>query len=469
MQEQSIRFRDRTGEPVAVEEEAVRALREQLSGGSFAPGEEGYEDARRIWNGMIQRRPALIARCDSAADAARCVRFARRHGVALTVRGGGHNIGGRALAEGGLLADFSHRRKVEVDPESRTARVEPGATLADLDAATAEHGLFLPSGIVSETGVAGLTLGGGFGWLSRRFGLTCDHLLGVELVTGGGEVLSVDEDHHRDLFWALRGGGGGGGLVTSFRFRLRPASVDMTCGLVVRRGEEAAEVVRRFRDAADEASEELTCLLVLRNAPPAPFLPEEMHGKPMAGIAVCHGGDPARARRETAPLREFGEPVADLVERRPFREHQQMFDALEPSGLRYYWKSEYLDELDEATADVLLEHAARIPSPHSAILVFQLGGEVARNGHGTSAAHRDARFIVNVAGAWEDPAHDEVNRAWVRSCWQGVHERSGRGGYVNFLTEDAAAAERAATLAGVDTARLEKVRRRYDPDGVISG
>ena len=463
----SVSFRDRQGEPVRVDPAAVRALREELAGGSLAPGEPGYDEARQIWNAMIQRRPALIARCDDAADAARCVRFARDHGVALTVRGGGHNIAGRALAEGGLLVDFSHRRRVEVDASARRAHVEPGATLADVDAATTPHGLLLPSGIVSETGIAGLTVGGGFGWLSRRYGLTCDHLEAVELVTGEGEVLTADQREHPELFWSLRGAGGGAAVVTQFHYRLRLADDEMTCGLIVRRAEESEAVTRRFGELTDAASEELTYLLVLRNAPPAPFLPEELHGRPIAGLAVCHGGNLETAAREVAPARDFGDPVADLVDRKPFVEHQQMLDPLQPKGRRYYWKSEYLDRFDEETAAVLREHAARIPSPHAAILVFQLGGAVARNGAQTSAAHRDARFIVNVAGAWEDADDDEENVAWVRDCWRNIHRIAGRGGYVNFLTEDSGEDEREQSQAGVDLARLERVRRRYDPDGVV--
>lgn len=464
-------FRDRRGDEVPVGRTAVQELRDSLPDGSSAPGDADYEESRAIWNGMIDRRPALIARCSSAGDVARCIAFAREHGIALTVRGGGHNIGGRALADGALVVDLSKRRGVAVDADARTATVEPGATLADVDAATAAHGLVLPSGIVSETGIAGLTLGGGFGWLSRRFGLTADHLREAEVVSGDGEILRVAEGNgHDDLLWALRGGGGGGGIVTSFDYHLRPAGPRMTCGMVVRRGDEAETSARRFREHAAEASEDLTLLLVLRNAPPAPFLPEAIHGEPIAGIAMCHCGETEVAAEEVAPLRQFGDPVADLVDVKPFVEHQQMFDPLEPAGWRYYWKSEYIDTLDDPMLEMLLGHAEHCPSPHSAILVFHLGGEVARvPSDATAAAHRDARFIVNIAGAWEDAADDEENIAWVRSLWERVHRRSRRGGYVNFLTEDAGREEWSASRGGVDIGRLQRIRRRYDSSGILGG
>lgn len=460
---------DLAGRPTPVEPDAVETLRGSLDGSSVAPGEAGYDQARQIWNAMIDRRPALIAKCLGAEDVQRCVRFARRHRMPLTVRGGGHNIGGRAVADGALMIDLSERREVRVDVEAGVADVGPGATLGDLDAAAQAHGRVVPTGIVSETGIAGLTLGGGFGWLSRRWGLTCDHLLEAEAVTGEGEIVTAGdagEGSVQDLLWALRGGGGGGVIVTSFRFRLRPLAGPVTAGMMI--DEARGEALARFRDRTADGPDDLTCLLRLGAAPPAPFLPESLHGRPVAVTAVCHSGPAERALLDLAPLRAGASPAADLITARPFTQFQAMFDAGEPRGRRNYWKSEYIVELDDELGRILLEAGGRLPSPAANIKIFQLGGAVARVPAGaTSAAHRDARFIVVVASAWEKPAGDEANVSWVRETWRQVHARSGRGGYVNFLTADSAAEEWGAAQSGVDFERLARVRQRFDPDGLF--
>lgn len=461
-------LRDATGKPVEGAGEALRRLRARLAGPSLASGEEGYEAARRVWNQMIDRRPALIAGCAGAGDVQRCVAFAREHGVALSVRGGGHNIGGRAVAEGGLMIDFSRRRRVRFDPAQRVAEVEPGATLGDVDRATQAAALAVPTGIVSETGIAGLALGGGFGWLSRRYGLTCDHLLSVELVTADGETLTVDAERHPDLFWALRGGGGGFGVVTSFRFSLQPLGPTITGGMLIHRGEQTAEVFDRFRRRTESSPEELGCLLKLGSAPPAPFLPEELHGRPVAVTIACHSGEPATAEGDLAPLRAGSPPVADLLAPRPFVEMQSLFDAGEPRGKRNYWKSEYVADLDDRVEAILTEHAGRLPSESANVKIFHLGGAVTRVPPGaTAAGHRDARFIVVIATSWTDPGDDPANVGWVRDCWSALHAVSGRGGYVNFLTDDADAEQGRSSFGGVDLQRLAAVRRRYDPDGVL--
>lgn len=461
-------FTGRDGRPVTVPPREAEALRGSLDGSSLAPADAGYDEARRIWNAMIDRRPALIARCLGAPDVARCVRFARRHGVALTVRGGGHNIGGRAVADGALMVDLSGRREVRVDVEAGIAEVSPGATLGDLDAATQAHGRVVPAGIVSQTGVAGLALGGGFGWLSRRWGLTCDHLETAEVVTGEGEILTAEEDTHPELLWALRGGGGGVGIVTSFRFRLRPLAGPVIAGMTVHA--DRREGLARFRARTADGPEDLTCLLKLGTAPPAPFLPPSLHGRPVAFTIACHSGDSERAERDLVPLRNGSRPAADLFAPRPFAEFQSMFDAGEPEGRRDYWKSEYLGELDDELGEILLAASNRLPSPAANIKVFQLGGAVARVPAGaTAAAHRDARFIAVIASAWERPADDEANVSWVRETWRQVYARSRRGGYANFLTEDSAAEEQGAAQRGVDLERLAWVRQRFDPDGLFRG
>lgn len=447
-----------------------RELRSALAGETLAENEQGYEEARALWNGMIDRRPRLIARCADPDDVVRCVRFAGEQGVELTVRGGGHNIGGRALVEGGLVADLSGWRRVVVDADAGEAVVGAGATLGDVDRATQEHGLAVPVGIVSQTGIGGLTLGGGFGWLSRRFGLACDHLVAAEVVTAAGERLTVDEGNHPDLFWALRGGGGGFAAVTSLRFRLRPVGPVVAAGLVVHRGGEAMAAAAHYRETTAAAPETLGSFFLLRLAPPAPFLPAAMHGQPIAAFVVCHHGDEDAAARDLAPWRSWGAPVADVVAPRRFADFQSLFDPQAPKGRRYYWRSEYVGGFEESLAAVLADHAARITSPFSDIKVFHLGGAVSRVPAGTTAAaHRDAEFIVVVAAAWTDAAEDERHIGWVRDCWRDVDALSGRGGYLNFLTADAAAPQVRGAYGGVDLDRLRAVKRRYDPTGLLGG
>lgn len=463
-----VSFGNRTGDPVSVSVHEVGALRLALDGTSMISGDPGFDEARRVWNAMIDRRPALIARCVGAHDVRRCVFFAREHGVVVTVRGGGHNIGGRAVADGGLMIDLSQLREVTLDLENGVVDVGPGATLGDLDAATSPHGFVVPAGIVSETGVAGLTLGGGFGWLSPRWGLTCDHLVAVDLVTSEGEILVASDATHPELMWGLKGGGGGFGIVTSFRFRLRPLDTPVTAGMLVFRGDDAGEAVARYRVLATNAPDELGCLLKLCAAPSAPFLPTDVHGRPIAVIVPCHSGSEERVLSDLAPLRAGGIAVADLIVQRPFTEFQSMFDAGEKTGRRDYWKSEYISQLDDGLIEVILEALHRLPSPSANLKVFRLGGAVARLPAGaTSAGHRDAAFIVIAASAWDDAADDQRNIAWVTETWRKIHARSQRGGYINFLTHDADDAEVFAAGGGVDRERLERLRAALDPDGMF--
>lgn len=441
-----------------------------LQGQHLRRDHPSYDDTRALWNAMIDRRPALIVRCANADDARCCVRFAAARNLAVTVRGGGHNIGGRAVADDALLIDFSGMRRVRVNAVQQVADVSPGALLGDIDLATAPHALVLPTGIVSQTGVAGLMLGGGFGWLSRRYGLTCDHLIAADVVTGAGEAIHANEHSHGDLLWALRGGGGGFGIVTSFRFRLRRLQPTVVAGPIVRIDDGPAAAMLRFRTCTATAPAELTCMLKLCAAPPAPFLPAAVHGRPAGITIVCHSGEGESAVHDLAELRRAPAPTADLVQRRPFAEFQAMFDAGEPKGRRDYWKSEYIGELDDETTRILLAASERLPSPHANIKVFHLGEAVTRVPAATSAAsHRDARFIVVIAAAWEQRAEDDRNIAWVRGTWQQVHARSGRGGYINFLTEDTSAAELAQAHGGVDPQRLAAVRHLYDPAGLLRG
>jgi FAD/FMN-containing dehydrogenase len=332
-----------------VSSETVAALRRKLSGAVALPGEDGYDAARKIWNAMVDRHPALVVRCLGAADVIEAVRLARDENLLVAVRAGGHNIAGNAVCDGGLLIDLSLMRSVRIDPAARTARVEPGATLADFDREAQTFGLATPLGINSTTGVAGLTLGGGFGWTTRKFGLTIDNLLSADVVTSDGEFLRASDTQHPDLFWALRGGGGNFGVVTPFEFRLHPLGPQVWSGLVVHPFDEATRLLPEFRRLANEAPDELTIWAVMRKAPPLPFLPAEWHGREVLIFAACYSGDMAEGEKATKALRALGKPIADVISPHPFVGWQQAFDPLLTPGARNYWKSHDFAELPDAS------------------------------------------------------------------------------------------------------------------------
>ena len=362
------------GGTVDLPADAVEALGTRLRGELLTPQSPGYDDARSIWNAMIDRRPALIAQCAGTADVVEAVRFASEHALLNSVKSGGHNIAGQAVCEEGLMIDLSQMRGVWVDPVSLTDRAQDGCTLGCVDRETQLHGLAAVMGFVSTTGAAGVTVGGGFGYLTRRYGWTCDNLRSVEVVTADGAVRTASKTDNADLFWAICGGGGNFGIVTSFEYELYPVGPEIVSGAIAWRGEDAPEVLKFFRSFAAEAPPELTCVVGLRLAPPAPWLPKEMHGKLIALVVVCHSGSIEQGERDLAALKAFGSPVGDVVTRRPYVQQQALLDATQPKGRRYYWKSDYLSEIDPAAFPTLLEHADRIVSPHSAILLFQLEG-----------------------------------------------------------------------------------------------
>jgi hypothetical protein len=350
-----------------IDQATVEEFKANLGGELIQPKDEGYDDARKVWNAMIDKKPALIARCGGTADVITAVKFAREHNLLFSVRGGGHNIAGSALCDDGLTIDLSRMKGLHVDLKTRTVRAQPGCNLGDLDRETQIFGLVVPAGIVTDTGIAGLTLGGGFGWLTRRFGYTCDNLLSADVVTADGSFLTASEKENSDLFWGLRGGGGNFGIVTSFEYQAYSVGPQVTAGIVIHSMEKAREVVGFFREFSATAPEELCCLLTLRLAPPAPFLPPEVHGKPIVGIAVCHSGSLEDGERAVLPLKEFGNPLADTIAAKPFKVHQTLFDVAMAPGRHYYWKSHYLPEFLEAAGNVLMGHAAKISSPHSSI------------------------------------------------------------------------------------------------------
>jgi len=444
----------------------VAALAAQVSGGVLTAADAGYDDARKVWNATVDRRPALIARCRTESDVEAAVRFAAARRMLLSVRSGGHHIAGNAVAEGGLMIDLSAMKTVTVDPDARTARVGAGALLADVDRATQAHGLAVPLGINSTTGVAGLTLGGGFGWLTRRHGMTVDNLLGATVVTADGTVHVVSATSEPDLFWALRGGGGNFGVVTSFEFRLHPVGPELYAGLVVYPFAQARAVLRAWRDFNVTAPDELSVWAVLRKAPPLPFLPTSAHGTDVVVLPLVHSGDVESGARAAAPVLGFGEPIASHLGPMPYAGFQTAFDPLLTAGGRNYWKSNNFSALGDDAIDVIIDAAAQSPGPECEIFVAQLGGAMARVApDATAFVGRDAHYIMNVHGRWSDPRDDDKVRSWARRSFAAVAPHATGSGYVNFLTEDEG--ERVAASYGANHARLQALKTRYDPGNVF--
>lgn len=444
----------------------VYDLSDRISGGLLTAADGRYKDARKVWNGMVDRRPALIARCLTVSDVQSAVRFASAHRMLVSVRGGGHHIAGNAVAEGGLMIDLSGMRSVSVNASERTARVGPGALLADFDRAAQAHGLATPLGINSTTGVAGLTLGGGFGWLTRRHGLTIDNLLAVTIVTADGEVHVASPTSEPELFWAVRGGGGNFGVVTSFDFRLHPVGPDVYAGLVVYPFAQARQVLRAWRDFTSSAPDELSVWTVLRKAPPLPFLPESAHGSEVVILPLLYCGDIEAGQRAVAPVMQFGDPIGSALGPTPYVEFQSAFDPLLAPGARNYWKSNNFSTLTDAALEVAVASASRLPGPECEIFIAQLGGAMLRVAPAATAfVARDARYIMNVHGRWSDVRDDELVRAWARRVFQDAAPHASSSGYVNFLTEDEA--ERVAASYGANYARLQAVKRRFDPDNLF--
>jgi FAD/FMN-containing dehydrogenase len=421
----------------------------------------GYDEARSLWNAMIDRKPALIARCAGVADVVRAVSFADLHQLRLAVRGAGHNIAGSGVCEDGLLIDLSGLRSVHVDPKARVARVEPGATLGDLDHETQAFGLAVPVGINSTTGIAGLTLGGGFGWLSRKHGLTVDALRSADVVTADGVLRRASENENPDLFWAIRGGGGNFGVVTSFEFDLYPVGPEVLSGLIVHPFSAGREVLRHYREFVRDMSDDLNVWTVLRKAPPLPFLPEEVHGTEVVILAACYAGDMAKGEKELEKLRSFGQPIADVMGPHPFTGWQAAFDPLLTPGARNYWKSHNFVELSDGLLEEVLDYAGRLPSGQSEIFFARLGGAVNRlASDATAYPHRDAEFVMNVHTRWDEPGDDERCVAWAREFFKATEPHATGGVYVNFIPEDE---ERVSNAYGSNMARLQGLKRKYDP------
>jgi FAD/FMN-containing dehydrogenase len=455
-----------TNEMITAPETKLDTLKQSLAGELLLPGDPGYDTARTVWNGMINRRPAMIVRPINEDDVRLAVAFARETGLVLAIRGGGHNIAGLAVCDGGLVIDFSAMKRVLVDATGRRAWVQPGATLHDLDCATQAYGLATPTGINSTTGIAGLTLGGGFGWLSRKYGLTSDNLTAAQIVTADGKLLHVGAGSHSDLFWALRGGGGNFGVVTEFEFALHPVGPEVFAGLMVFPRAEATRVLRKYRDFVATAPEDLSVWAVLRQAPPLPFLPPKIHGQNVVVLAICYLGKEDVGRDLIAPLAEFGTVLGQHVGMLPFTGWQQAFDPMLTPGARNYWKTNNFSEIKDGLIDQIVALAAELPSPQSEIFIGHLGGQVGRvPADATAFGNRDANFVMNVHGRWESRAEDVPGITWARDVYLATLPFATGGAYVNFLTADET--ERVRFAFGTNYVRLAKIKKTYDPENLF--
>ncbi|MFP9061768.1 FAD-binding oxidoreductase [Natrialbaceae archaeon A-chndr2] len=449
-----------------VDDRDYESLTQKIHGEVLRPDDEGYNEAREVWNAMIDRHPAVIAQCAGVADVIQAVEFARDYDLSLAVKGAGHNVAGNAVCDDGLVIDLSPMSSVRVDPVARTVRVGPGATLADIDHETQAFGLATPMGFVSETGISGLTLGGGFGWLSRKYGMTIDNLRSVDLITADGELIHASEDENPDLFWGLRGGGGNFGIVTSFEFDLHEVGPEILAGLIVYPAADAKAVARHWRDFVADAPDDLSVWVLAGTAPPFPFIPEEYHGSTILAVVPVYTDNVDEGMALVKPLREFGEPVADNVAPRPYAAWQQYFDPANTSGARNYWKSLNFDHFSDDVIDTFLEYGRNLPTADSKIGVAHLGGAASRvPGDSTAYPHRDAEFVVNITPRWTEPARDDQCIGWAREAHTALTEHSTAGTYVNFITEETGE-EQFAYRENYD--RLVELKNEYDPTNLFS-
>jgi FAD/FMN-containing dehydrogenase len=437
-------------------DDLIAAFGARLRGPLLRPSDAGYDSARSVWNAMIDRRPALIVQPRGAADVSAAVTFARELGITLSIKGGGHNVAGKAVSDGGLMLDMSLMKSIRVDPEQRTVRAEPGVLLHELDAETHAFGMATPAGTISTTGIAGLTLGGGQSWLAGKHGFTVDNLLAVDIVTADGALRHASETEHPDLFWALRGAGANFGVVTSFEYRLHPVHTVLG-GMVLHPFEHAREVLRFYRQFTADLPDELTTFCGALTGP---------DGELLIAMIVCYVGDLAEGERVVAPLRQFGSPLADTIGPTPFPEHQQMFDAAFPHGRRNYWKTSLTASLSDGFIEALIEHMPRTPSPGNAVLIMEFHGAYRRVANNATAyAHRDLRYDVLILGNWADAADDERNIAWVRAFHMALAPEVSERAYVNDLGEEGE--HRARLSYGENYARLLDLKRQYDPTNLF--
>ncbi|APU44493.1 FAD-binding oxidoreductase [Streptomyces sp. NPDC056254] len=444
---------------------AIDQLRERVRGAVVAPGDAAYEEARAVHNAMIDRRPAVVVRCANAGDVVAAVDFARENALDLAVRGGGHSVPGFGTCDGGVVADLSGMHGVRVDAARRTARAEGGATWGDLNAAAYAYGLATTGGIISTTGIGGLTLGGGIGYLCRGLGLSCDNLISADVVTADGRILVASEEENPDLFWAIRGGGGNFGAVTSFEYRLSPVK-DIYGGPMLFELDDAATVLRSFAEYIADAPEQLGGFPAFQLAPPLPFIPADRHGDPFALIVGCWAGPLDEGEKALRAFHDFAPVVAEHVGPMPYPALNSAFDALVPPGLQHYWKANFVTELTDSAIEAHLVHGPKLPAVNSTVHIYPINGACHRVGpQETAFAYRDASFATVIAGMWPDPAENEANTAWVRDYYEATAPHSEEGGYINFMAEDDQSRIRANYKGNYD--RLAEVKRTYDPDNLF--
>jgi len=451
----------------ASDKAALGELTSTFGGELVCPGDPGYDEQRRVWNASIDRRPALVARCSGTADVSEAIRFARRTALPLAVRSGGHSFPGHSVCDDGVVADLRRMNEIQVDPEARTATVGAGTLLGELDRATQAHGLVVPAGIVTHTGVAGLTLGGGIGWVMRKYGLTIDQLLSVEMVTAEGEVVRASESENADLFWGIRGGGGNFGVVTEFEFRLNPLGPAVLAGPIFWPMADSPQVLRFYRDWIADTPDDLMTIVVHRMAPELDFIPPEIQGKPVVAVICCWAGDVEEGERVLRPLRSFGSPVLDLCEPKPFVEHQEMFDPSFPHGRWYYMRSCDVDVLSDEVIDLTVEHSMRIRSPLTAFPIWQMGGAVARVGEEETAFNgRQAGHTFNITAITDSAEGFDEEREWVRGLSSALEPHQSSSVYVNFLMQEGEDRVRDA-YGEAKYERLKALKRRYDPENIF--
>jgi FAD/FMN-containing dehydrogenase len=453
-------------EPIRVGRPAVEELATGFRGDLIDPDDPAYEQHRRIWNGSIDRHPALIARCTGVEDVEAAVRFARTHGLLVAVRGGGHSFPGYSVCDGGMVIDLSPMKRIRVDTATRTARVDAGVLLGELDRETQAYGLAVPAGIVTHTGIAGLTLGGGIGWIMRKYGLTIDNLLSVEMVTADGESVTASETRNADLFWAVRGGGGNFGIVTEFEFRLHPVGPEVYAGPVFWPMEHAPDVLRFYRDWIADCPDELMTIVVQRRAPDLPVVPRELVGRHVIAVVACHAGPLEDAERVLRPLKTYRRPVLDLCVPKPYLVHQAMFDPSFQRGWWYYFRACDVAGLTDDLIDTVAEHGRRIVSPITSIALWQMGGAVARVDEAATAFNgRTAGFSFNINGNSKTSAGFDAEREWARAYWSALAPHH-TGVYINFLMDEGEERVRQA-YGAAKYDRLKALKRRYDPDNVF--
>ncbi|MBD3168327.1 MAG: FAD-binding protein [candidate division Zixibacteria bacterium] len=458
------------GEKSNLTNDDIQSLMMNFRGEIHMPADEHYELHRSVWNGMIDRKPCIIARCSGTADVISAVKFARSHNLLISIRAGGHHVAGRAVCDDGMVIDLSGMNGVHVDPVKKTARVQGGATLGDVDHETSAFGLAAPLGVVSKTGVAGLSLHGGYGWLTRKHGLSLDNIISAEVVTADGGLVRASADENSDLYWAIRGGGGNFGIITSFEFKLHPIDPKVWLLLTFYPLSKAKEGFELIRDAFPDAPEELGLIGVLWNAPLEDFIPEQYRGKPVFVFIGSYTGNLKDGEKVLEPFRNLGEPIADLSEPLPFKFVQQVLDPDFPDGRKYYWKSAYVNELDDRLIDLVIKHAENRPSPLTSIDIWMLGGKANRiNSESTAFYQRNSPFLVNIESNWDDPSETDRNVDWTRKAFDEIVKLEDVGTYMNFPGFGEGGKEFFSRSLGSNYNRLQEVKARYDPDNFFQG